>query len=175
MSNKLKQDCVILDEAHKIRNLTKTTKSVYNIDAKFRLAITGTPLQNNITEMFNLVNFVSNGNAILGVRKQFDNEFTNSITQVMLENFYIKLQGLFKDILETKRKLGQEKLEKLHEMIVPYVLRRTKEEQKDELNMKIKNCKINKLDLIVWLKMTEYQIQVYKKFLESDHVKQVKL
>lgn len=42
------QDYVILDEGHKIKNPTKTTKAVYDIPAKNRLVLTGTPIQNNL-------------------------------------------------------------------------------------------------------------------------------
>lgn len=41
-------DYVILDEAHKIKNPTKTTRSLHEIPARVRLCITGTPVQNNL-------------------------------------------------------------------------------------------------------------------------------
>lgn len=44
----LKQDYVILDEGHKIKNPTKTSKSVHQIPARHRIILTGTPVQNNL-------------------------------------------------------------------------------------------------------------------------------
>jgi len=42
------QDYVILDEGHKIKNPTKTSKGVHMIAAKHRIILTGTPIQNNL-------------------------------------------------------------------------------------------------------------------------------
>lgn len=44
----LLQDYVILDEGHKIKNPTKTTKGVNAVMAKHRVIMTGTPIQNNL-------------------------------------------------------------------------------------------------------------------------------
>ena len=41
-------DYVILDEGHKIKNPTKTSKSLHAIPAKNRIILTGTPIQNNL-------------------------------------------------------------------------------------------------------------------------------
>ena len=42
------QDYVILDEGHKIKNPTKTSKGVHMIAARHRIILTGTPIQNNL-------------------------------------------------------------------------------------------------------------------------------
>lgn len=42
------QDYLILDEGHKIKNPTKTTKGVHQIPAGHRILLTGTPIQNNL-------------------------------------------------------------------------------------------------------------------------------
>lgn len=42
------QDYVILDEGHKIKNPTKTTKGINAVGAKHRIILTGTPIQNNL-------------------------------------------------------------------------------------------------------------------------------
>ncbi|XP_023217359.1 DNA excision repair protein ERCC-6-like [Centruroides sculpturatus] len=41
-------DYVILDEGHRIKNPTKTTKAVHDIPARNRIVLTGTPIQNNL-------------------------------------------------------------------------------------------------------------------------------
>ena len=49
MSNLLKcQDYIILDEGHKIKNTTKTSKNVRAIPAEHHFILTGTPVQNNL-------------------------------------------------------------------------------------------------------------------------------
>ena len=42
------KDYVILDEGHKIKNPTKTSKGVHMIAARHRIILTGTPIQNNL-------------------------------------------------------------------------------------------------------------------------------
>ena len=50
---------IILDEAHKIKaRTTSTAKSVYNLKAKYKWALTGTPLQNRVGDLFSLVRFL---------------------------------------------------------------------------------------------------------------------
>ena len=39
---------MILDEGHKIKNPTKTTKGVHAVPARNRIILTGTPIQNNL-------------------------------------------------------------------------------------------------------------------------------
>lgn len=56
---KIPWEVFIIDEAHKIKNdeaiLTETTKEY---DAKFKLLLTGTPLSNNLRELWSLLNFI---------------------------------------------------------------------------------------------------------------------
>uniref|UniRef100_A0AAQ4RI37 ERC6L n=1 Tax=Gasterosteus aculeatus aculeatus TaxID=481459 RepID=A0AAQ4RI37_GASAC len=74
-------DYVILDEAHKIKNTsTKSAKSAYAIPAKNRVLLTGTPVQNNLKEMWALFDFACNG-TLLGTAKTFKTEYENPITR----------------------------------------------------------------------------------------------
>ena len=50
---------IILDEAHRIKNhTTKANKSVCAINAKYRIAITGTPVHNSINDLYSLIKFL---------------------------------------------------------------------------------------------------------------------
>ena len=42
------QDYVILDEGHKIKNPSKTTKAIHGVAAQHRIILSGTPIQNNL-------------------------------------------------------------------------------------------------------------------------------
>ena len=46
---------MILDEGHKIKNPTKTSKGVHAIPAKNRIILTGTPVQNNLKVLCKLM------------------------------------------------------------------------------------------------------------------------
>lgn len=55
----MKLDTIILDEAQMIKNSeTKTTKAVYQLSSKFRLSITGTPIENRKEELFSQFRFL---------------------------------------------------------------------------------------------------------------------
>ena len=55
-------DCVVIDEAQVIKNaLGLTAKSVKNLRADFRLAMTGTPIENSIQDLFSISDFVNPG------------------------------------------------------------------------------------------------------------------
>uniref|UniRef100_A0A3B3H5G4 DNA excision repair protein ERCC-6-like n=1 Tax=Oryzias latipes TaxID=8090 RepID=A0A3B3H5G4_ORYLA len=74
-------DYVILDEAHKIKNTSsKTAKSAYAIPSKNRVLLTGTPVQNNLREMWALFDFACQG-TLLGTGKTFKTEYENPITR----------------------------------------------------------------------------------------------
>lgn len=97
---------VVLDEAHVIKNYaTKTSKATMQLKADFRLALTGTPLQNHQGEIWNLFNFVVPG--LLGNLNHFTDTF-------------------IKPNNDHARKL-------LKKLITPFILRRTKATVLDEL------------------------------------------
>ena len=97
---------VVLDEAHVIKNYaTKTSKATMQLKAGFRMALTGTPLQNHLGELWNLFNFINPG--LLGSLQYFTDTFVKS---------------------------GNEQSKKhLKKMIAPFILRRTKTAVLDEL------------------------------------------
>ena len=63
-------DCVILDEAQAIKNpLTKQTREVKKLSAHMRVAMTGTPVENDLTNLWSLFDFLNKG--LLGTSKEF--------------------------------------------------------------------------------------------------------
>ncbi|NXX76879.1 ERC6L protein, partial [Urocolius indicus] len=170
-------DYVILDEAHKIKcPSNKTTKCVYAIPAKHRLLLTGTPVQNNLREMWSLFDFACQG-SLLGTAKTFKMEYENPITRARE-----------KDATLGEKALGLKMSENLMAIIKPYFLRRTKEDIKNygteppaaplperprEDAAPVMPSLTRKNDFVVWVYLSPVQEEIYRNFLSLDHVKEV--
>lgn len=71
-------DAVILDEAQAIKNAdTKQSKEIKKIAAKLKIAMTGTPVENNLSNLWSLFDFLDKG--LLGTASEFE-EFSHSIS-----------------------------------------------------------------------------------------------
>ncbi|KAM9373907.1 DNA excision repair protein ERCC-6-like [Phaethornis superciliosus] len=170
-------DYVILDEAHKIKcPSNKTTKCVYAIPARHRLLLTGTPVQNNLREMWSLFDFACQG-SLLGTAKTFKMEYENPITRARE-----------KDATLGEKALGLKMSENLMTIIKPYFLRRTKEDIKtnqadkpdaplpedpSENSAPVMPSLTRKNDFVVWVYLAPAQEEIYRNFLSLDHVKEV--
>ncbi|XP_004439893.1 PREDICTED: DNA excision repair protein ERCC-6-like [Ceratotherium simum simum] len=171
-------DYVILDEAHKIK--TSSTKSAIcarAIPASNRILLTGTPIQNNLQELWSLFDFACQG-SLLGTLKTFKMEYENPITRARE-----------KDATQGEKALGFKISENLMAIIKPYFLRRTKEEvqkkksSNPEVRLNEKNpdvdaiCEMPSLsrknDLIIWLRLVPLQEEIYRKFVSLDHIKEL--
>lgn len=101
---------VILDEAQYIKNAhSKTYSCVMKLNAKYRLSLSGTPLENNTLELWAQMNFLNNG--ILGNKEFFKKNYSYPI-----EKYHDQ------KITETLRK-----------KVSPFILRRKKEDVADDL------------------------------------------
>ncbi len=103
----------VLDEAHAIKNVfAKRTKAVMQLKGDFKLLTTGTPIQNNLGELWSLFNFINPG--LLFTQKEFNNRFGVAPTDV---NYTLKRKQL-------KR------------LLTPFILRRLKSQVLDYLPAK---------------------------------------
>ncbi len=104
---------VALDEAHVIKNReTKMAKACRALKSDFRVLLTGTPIQNNLSEIWSLFEFANPG--LLGTFKQFTDRF----------------------IIPIERDHDKERQRLLKRILSPFILRRTKTEVLDELPQK---------------------------------------
>ncbi|SCV74101.1 BQ2448_6533 [Microbotryum intermedium] len=115
----------ILDEGHIIKNgKTKLTKSVKMLRAIHRLILSGTPIQNNVLELWSLFDFLMPG--FLGSEKAFNERFGKPIAASRDAKSSSKEQ-----------EQGALALEALHKQVLPFLLRRLKEDVLDDLPPKI--------------------------------------
>ncbi|MGL4818701.1 MAG: DEAD/DEAH box helicase [Bacilli bacterium] len=114
--SKLKIDCIIADEAHRLKNKdTQTYKAVAKIKAKYRMAASGTPMQNNVEEIYALFDWVQPG--LLGKITDFRKKF-----MLYGERFGRRYVPI-----------GPKNLGQLRKIISPYMLRRMKKDVAKEL------------------------------------------
>ena len=103
---------VILDESQAIKNpLAQSSKAARLLQADHRLCLTGTPVENNVYELWSQFAFLNPG--LLGPLEPFKNEFASSIEQ---------RDESYRTTMQTLRRL-----------IYPFILRRTKEQVAPEL------------------------------------------
>jgi len=96
---------VILDEAQAIKNrATKRSETAMGLQADFKLAMTGTPLENHLGELWNLFQFLNPG--LLGSIEQFNERFALPIEKYQDDN----------------------RREQLRRLVQPFILRRRKDE-----------------------------------------------
>lgn len=82
-------DLVILDEAQAIKNpATKQTKAIKAIPAKNHLAMTGTPVENRLSDLWSIFDFINPG--LLGTAK----EFSSYAKKLQERNSYAKLRAV---------------------------------------------------------------------------------
>ncbi len=75
---KIHFDGIILDEAQNIKNSeAKQTQAIYELKSNYKLALTGTPVENNIGDLWSLMNFLNPG--YLGTKESFRELFFNPI------------------------------------------------------------------------------------------------
>ncbi|GIY33841.1 DNA excision repair protein ERCC-6-like [Caerostris extrusa] len=146
-------DYLILDEGHKIKNPTKTTKAVHAIPSKNRLVLTGTPIQNNLLELWALYDFAHQG-TLLGSLKTFKMQYENTITRAREKDSTVGEKSLGKNS-ETSDDVSD--LEK----------------GLQQLSIAEKHLNTRKNDLIVWTFLSDAQCEIYRNFLHSDAVKTI--
>lgn len=67
-------DCIILDESQNIKNVdAQITKAIWLLKGRHRLAISGTPIENNLTELYSLFHFLNP--AMFGSQKDFNDRY----------------------------------------------------------------------------------------------------
>ena len=83
--------CIVIDEAHKLKSSEgKARSSVLAIPCRHRLLLTGTPIQNNVTELWNLLHLCSP--VVWDDKEQFLAEFGNLKSAELTQRLQNKIQ-----------------------------------------------------------------------------------
>ncbi|MFM2169754.1 MAG: hypothetical protein RIS79_4125 [Verrucomicrobiota bacterium] len=143
-----KQDfeLILLDEASAIKNPdTEAAKALRSLRAKARFALTGTPLENGVRDLWSVMTFALPG--YLGSRDNFKERFEQPIAGSLASP------------------AGQQAAARLRKLIRPWFLRRTKKQVLRDLPEKIEQ--------VLWCEPSPAQAEVYRRVLEEgrDEIK----
>ena len=129
---------VILDEAQNIKNpAAKQTRAVRRLSAEFRLALTGTPVENRLSELWSIMHFLNPG--YLGTRQAFRRRFG----------------------LPIERYNDESAAERLRAMVSPFILRRVKTDPRVIQDLP------DKLEMKVYCQLTEEQATLYEAVVQD--------
>ncbi|KAH8692814.1 putative TBP associated factor [Talaromyces proteolyticus] len=123
--NPISWNYCVLDEGHLIKNpKAKITLAVKRLISNHRLILSGTPIQNNVLELWSLFDFLMPG--FLGTEKVFLDRFAKPIAA-----------SRFSKSSSKEQEAGALAIEALHKQVLPFLLRRLKEEVLNDLPPKI--------------------------------------
>ncbi|CAG5122457.1 unnamed protein product [Candidula unifasciata] len=137
----------ILDEGHIIRNgKTKLAKATKQLICNHRLILSGTPIQNNVLDLWSLFDFLMPG--FLGTERQFQAKYGKPI-----------LQSRDPKSTAKEQEAGALAMESLHRQVLPFILRRLKEDVLQDLPPKIIQD--------YYCDLSPLQVELYEDFAKS--------
>ncbi|KAI2799540.1 DNA excision repair protein ERCC-6 [Blomia tropicalis] len=146
---------VILDEGHKIRNPdTMATHCCKLVQTPHRLILSGSPMQNNLRELWSLFDFIYPGK--LGTMSTFMDTVAHPIRI-----------GSYANATDLQIQIAYQCTLRLRDTIKPYLLRRTKDDVKIALSLP------DKKEQVLFCKLSEEQRDVYQRFLDSGIVRDI--
>ncbi|KZO91235.1 SNF2 family DNA-dependent ATPase [Calocera viscosa TUFC12733] len=143
---KLSFGYIIIDEAHRIKNINSIlSRIVRELASEGRLLITGTPLQNNLQELFSLLNFIC---------PEIFTDYED------LESFLHKDVGGSGDVEMDDDERNMVVVRALHKILRPFLLRRVKSDVEKSL--------LPKKEINLYVGLTDMQRKLYRSVLEKD-------
>jgi SNF2 family DNA or RNA helicase len=129
---------VILDEAQNIKNPeAKQTQAIRKFPAQFRLALTGTPVENRLSELWSIMHFLNPG--YLGARTKFRSEFA-----IPIERYH-----------------NEEAIQRLRQLTTPFILRRVKTDPRVIQDLP------DKVETKVYCTLSEEQATLYEAVVQD--------
>lgn len=132
---------VVVDEGHRLKNMNcRLIRELRTLRTDNKLLLTGTPLQNNLTELWSLLNFL-----LPDVFQSLENfeawfDFASMVGQ----------EGADKELLAQEQR--SKVISKLHAILKPFLLRRIKSDVETSLP--------GKMEIILYANMTEKQKEI---------------
>ncbi|KAI9835442.1 MAG: hypothetical protein M1819_002360 [Sarea resinae] len=150
---------MILDEAHNIKNFrSQRWQTLLTFRTRARLLLTGTPLQNNLTELWSLLFFLmpsdhtENGIGGFADLKEFSDWFRKPVEQIMEHG------------RETMDDEAKGIVSKLHKVLRPYLLRRLKADVEKQMPLKYEH--------VVYCRLSKRQRYLYDGFMSLSQTRE---
>ncbi|WP_164821446.1 DEAD/DEAH box helicase [Paenibacillus koleovorans] len=129
---------ICLDEAQNIKNAyTKQATSIRKLTGGHRIAMTGTPIENRLTELWSIFDFINPG--YLGPLREFNSRFSGSV----------------------ERDRDTDRIGQLQRLVKPFLLRRVKKDPAIELDLP------DKLESKTYLSLTAEQAALYEGYIHD--------
>ncbi|KAH0583782.1 DNA repair protein rhp54 [Termitomyces sp. 'cryptogamus'] len=142
---------LLCDEGHRLKNSESLTYQALNaLNVKRRVILTGTPIQNDLTEYFSLLSF-ANPN-FLGSKNDFRKNFENLI-----------IRGRDAEATDEVKAKSEEKLKELGGLVTKFIIRRTNDLLSKYLPVKYEH--------VVFCGLSEFQLSLYRLFISSPEIK----
>ncbi|AQK73672.1 Protein PHOTOPERIOD-INDEPENDENT EARLY FLOWERING 1, partial [Zea mays] len=134
---------LILDEAHLIKNWkSQRWQTLLNFNSKRRILLTGTPLQNDLMELWSLMHFLMPH--VFQSHQEFKDWFCNPIS----------------GMVEGQDKVNKEVIDRLHNVLRPFILRRLKRDVEKQLPKKHEH--------VIYCRLSRRQRNLYEEFVASS-------
>lgn len=144
---------MLADEGHRLKNGDSLTFTALNsLRCERRVILSGTPIQNDLSEYFSLLNFANPG--YLGTRADFRKNFENKI-----------LRGRDADASDEEKAQGDAKLTELSQMVSKFIIRRTNDILSKYLPVKY--------EYVVFVGLSPLQKALYEHFINSPVIKKL--
>ncbi|KAL2268091.1 hypothetical protein VTJ83DRAFT_2937 [Remersonia thermophila] len=141
---------MLCDEGHRLKNGDSQTFNALNsLNVSRRVILSGTPIQNDLSEYFSLISFANPD--LLGSRLEFRRRFEIPI-----------LRGRDADATEAERQRGDECLAELAGIVNRFIIRRTNDILSKYLPVKYEH--------VVFCNLAPFQLDLYNYFLTSPDI-----
>ncbi|TCD63616.1 DNA-dependent ATPase protein rad54 [Steccherinum ochraceum] len=144
---------LLCDEGHRLKNSESLTFQTLNsLNVKRRVILSGTPIQNDLSEYFSLLNF-ANPN-FLGSKNDFRKNFENVI-----------IRGRDADATDAHKADCEKKLKELGGLVTKFIIRRTNDLLSKYLPVKYEQ--------VVFCKLSDFQLSLYRLFIKSPEIQRL--
>ncbi|KIY43331.1 hypothetical protein FISHEDRAFT_53250 [Fistulina hepatica ATCC 64428] len=142
---------LLCDEGHRLKNSESLTfKTLTNLNVKRRVILTGTPVQNDLSEYFSLLNFANPD--YLGSKNDFRKNFENAI-----------IRGRDASASDQVKAASEQKLKELGTLVTKFIIRRTNDLLSKYLPVKYEH--------VVFCGLSDFQLALYRLFISSPEIK----